>query len=131
MKIKKLLKKTNTGEEVRVNGWVKNRRGSKNVFFISLNDGSTIENIQVVCENNLIDEEVIKRITTGACICVSGVIQASKGADQEIEILASLVDILGDSDAKKYQLIGLICFIRGFTNKQQNAMMNHKIIALP
>ena len=104
MKIKKLLKKTNTGEEVRVNGWVKNRRGSKNVFFISLNDGSTIENIQVVCENNLIDEEVIKRITTGACICVSGVIQASKGADQEIEILASLVDILGDSDAKKYPL---------------------------
>ena len=93
-----------TDKSIIVNGWVKNRRGSKNVFFISLNDGSTIENLQIVCESESINEEVIKQITTGSCLSVSGLLKTSYGSKQAVEVLANKILILGKADADKYPL---------------------------
>ena len=106
MKIKEILRvqKKITDKNIIVNGWVKNRRGSKNVFFISLNDGSTIENLQIVCETKSISEEVIKQITTGSCLSVSGLLKTSDGSKQTVEVLANKILILGKADADKYPL---------------------------
>ena len=106
MKIKEILRvqKKITDKNIIVNGWVKNRRGSKNVFFISLNDGSTIENLQIVCETKSISEEVMKQITTGSCLSVSGLLKTSDGSKQAVEILANKILILGKADADKYPL---------------------------
>ncbi len=106
MKIKEILsiQKKITDKNIIVNGWVKNRRGSKNVFFISLNDGSTIENLQIVCESKSINEEVIKQITTGSCLSVSGLLKTSDGSKQTVEVLAEKILILGKADADKYPL---------------------------
>ena len=106
MKIKEILsaQKKNTDKSIIVNGWVKNRRGSKNVFFVSLNDGSTIENLQVVCESKSISEKVIKQITTGSCLSVSGLLKPSAGSKQAVEVLADKILILGKADADKYPL---------------------------
>jgi len=106
MEIKEILRaqKKFTDKSIIVNGWVKNRRGSKNVFFISLNDGSTIENLQVVCESESINEEVIKQITTGSCLSVSGLLKTSYGSKQSVEVLANKILILGKADADKYPL---------------------------
>tara|TARA_B100001939_G_scaffold335892_1_gene338374 strand:+ start:1232 stop:2671 length:1440 start_codon:yes stop_codon:yes gene_type:complete len=106
MKIKEILRvqKKITDKNIIVNGWVKNRRGSKNVFFISLNDGSTIENLQIVCETKSISEEVIKQITTGSCLSVNGLLKTSDGSKQAVEILANKILILGKADADKYPL---------------------------
>ena len=106
MKIKEILsaQKKITDKSIIVNGWVKNRRGSKNVFFISLNDGSTIENLQIVCESKSINEDVIKQITTGSCLSVSGILKTSAGSKQAIEVLADKILILGKADADKFPL---------------------------
>ena len=106
MEIKEILsaQKKFTDKSIIVNGWVKNRRGSKNVFFISLNDGSTIENLQVVCESESINEEVVKQITTGSCLSVSGLLKTSYGSKQAVEVLANKILILGKADADKYPL---------------------------
>ncbi len=106
MKINDILNnpKKITDKSVIVKGWVKNRRGSKNVFFISLNDGSTIENIQIVCESKSIKEELIKQITTGSCISVSGLLKNSAGSKQSVEVLADKIVVLGKADADKYPL---------------------------
>ena len=106
MKINYILnnQKKITGKNVNVNGWVKNRRGSKNVFFISLNDGSTIENIQIVCESKSINEEIIKQITTGSCISASGLLKPSAGSKQSVEVLADKIVVLGKADADIYPL---------------------------
>ena len=103
-KIKRLLNKKATGQEVCVNGWVRTRRGSKNVSFIALNDGSTINNIQIVAEGNHFKEEVLKRITTGSAISVIGILVESKGMGQNVEVLAAGIDILGDADPEEYPL---------------------------
>ena len=71
-KIVDLLKRTDIGAMVNVKGWVRTRRGSKQVNFIELNDGSTINNLQVVVDLANFDEEMLKLITTGACISVNG-----------------------------------------------------------
>ena len=67
-KIVDLLKRTDIGAMVNVKGWVRTRRGSKQVNFIALNDGSTINNLQIVVDLANFDEEMLKLITTGACI---------------------------------------------------------------
>ena len=71
-KIVDLLKRRDFGVMVNVKGWVRTRRGSKQVSFIALNDGSTINNVQVVVDLANFDEEMLKQITTGACISVNG-----------------------------------------------------------
>ena len=104
MKIKEILKTVGENQQLKVKGWVRTRRGSKHVSFIALNDGSTINNIQVVAEGDNFDEELIKQITTGSCIAVEGELAESKGSGQAVEILASKIEILGEADADEYPL---------------------------
>ena len=77
-KIVEALQRTDVGEAINVKGWVRTRRGNKNVSFIALNDGSTIHNIQIVVDLANFDEEKLKLITTGSCISAIGTLVASK-----------------------------------------------------
>ena len=104
MKIKEILELKGGKNEVRIKGWVRTRRGSKSISFIALNDGSTINNIQIVAETSIFKDQLIKRITTGSCICVEGDLIVSKGTKQSVEVLAKKIEILGDSDVEKYPL---------------------------
>ncbi len=101
-KIIDALKCTSYGEGagtlVCVKGWVRSKRGSKGIFFVALNDGSTINNIQIVGDEAKIPEETVKRITTGACISVEGRLVESPAAGQASEIQADSIEILGDCD---------------------------------
>ena len=85
-------------------GWVRTKRGNKNVAFIALNDGSTINNIQVVADVAKFDEDLLKRITTGACIAVRGNLVESLGSGQAVEIQASSIEIYGEADPNTYPL---------------------------
>ena len=102
-KIKDLLK-MQPGIEVTAKGWVRTKRGNKNVGFIALNDGSTINNIQVVCDMASFDDEMMKRITTGACLCVTGDLVESVGSGQAVEIQAKDITIYGTADPNTYPL---------------------------
>ena len=97
-KIIDALKCTTYGEGILVKGWVRSKRGSKGIFFVALNDGSTINNIQIVGDEAKIPEETVKRITTGACISVEGRLVESPAAGQASEIQADSIEILGDCD---------------------------------
>ena len=101
VKIKALLDSEQTGHDVTVMGWVRTFRNNQ---FIALNDGSTNNNLQVVVELGLLDESVLKRITTGASLKVTGEVVASMGKGQKLEVKARSLEILGDSDAEKYPL---------------------------
>ena len=98
LKVAQLLK-TAPGQKVLAKGWVRTKRGNKNVAFIALNDGSTINNIQVVCDLAKFDEELMKRITTGACLAVTGDLVASQGSGQAVEIQARNIEVYGECDA--------------------------------
>ena len=90
---------TQPGGEVCAKGWVRSHRGSKNVDFIAFNDGSTIKNIQVVADPARFDEELLKLITTGACISVEGQLVESVGSGQAVEIQATKIEVLGTCGA--------------------------------
>ena len=98
-KIIDLLNRKDFGAEVCVKGWVRTRRGSKSVNFIALNDGSTIKNIQVVADVEKFDAEMLKLITTGACLSVEGTLVESQGAGQSVEIQATKIEVLGTCGA--------------------------------
>ena len=102
-KVKELLSQK-PGQEVLAKGWVRTKRGNKNVAFIALNDGSTINNIQVVADVAKFDEDLLKRITTGACIAVRGNLVESLGSGQAVEIQASSIEIYGEADPNTYPL---------------------------
>jgi asparaginyl-tRNA synthetase len=104
IKIKELLKSNLIDTEVLVKGWVRTRRGNKNIVFIALNDGSTINNIQIVADTSGFDEALLKDITTGACIAVSGKLVKSQGQGQSVEVAASTIELYGKSDAETYPL---------------------------
>jgi len=87
------------GGEVCAKGWVRSHRGSKNVDFIALNDGSTIKNIQVVADAEKFNEEVLKLATTGACLSVEGKLVESVGSGQAVEIQATKIEVLGTCGA--------------------------------
>ena len=87
-----------------VKGWVRTKRGNKNIAFIALNDGSTIQNIQVVADISLFDESLLKGITTGACLAVTGKLVESQGQGQNVEIAATSIELYGKSDAESYPL---------------------------
>ncbi|MCQ2277741.1 MAG: asparagine--tRNA ligase [Bacteroidales bacterium] len=89
---------------VNVKGWVRTKRGNKNVAFIALNDGSTINNIQVVVDLANFDEDLLKRITTGACLSVDGKLVKSMGAGQSVEVQASDIVLYGEADPDSYPL---------------------------
>ena len=97
-RIVEAVKMTQYGETVNVKGWVRTKRGNKQVNFIALNDGSTINNIQIVADVDKFDEELLKSITTGACLSVTGKLVKSEGAGQAVEIQASEIEIYGLAD---------------------------------
>lgn len=94
-KIIDVLKRTDFDTAVNVRGWVRTKRGSKNVIFIALNDGSTINNVQIVADTEAFDAELVKDITTGACLSVNGALVQSQGSGQVVEIQAKEIEILG------------------------------------
>lgn len=103
-KIADVLKSHAFGSEVNVKGWVRTRRGSKQVNFIALNDGSTINNVQVVVDIEKFGEEYLKPVTTGACISVNGLLVESQGKGQPVEIQATGIEIYGTADPNTYPL---------------------------
>ena len=92
------------GQKVCVKGWVRTRRGNKNVQFVALNDGSTIKNIQIVIDLAKFSEEELKPITTGSSIHVEGMLVASQGKGQTSEIQAETIEIYGTADSEAYPL---------------------------
>src|SRR6187431_3049488 len=100
-KVKDLLNSTTTLHEINAKGWVRTFRNNQ---FIALNDGSTINNIQCVVDFENTAEETLKRITTGAAVCVVGTLAESKGAGQSVEIQVRKIEILGDSDPEKFPM---------------------------
>ncbi len=101
IRIKELLQSDKINYQATVMGWVRTFRNNQ---FIALNDGSTNHNIQVVIALGMLDDAILKRITTGACIKATGEIIASLGKGQKVELKADSVEILGDSDAEKFPL---------------------------
>lgn len=100
-KVKDLLNGTKTLHEVKAKGWVRTFRNNQ---FIALNDGSTINNIQCVVDFENTPDEILKRITTGAAVSVTGTLVESQGAGQSVEIQVTKLEILGDSDPEKYPM---------------------------
>ena len=92
------------GSEVLAKGWVRTKRGNKEIAFIALNDGSTIKNVQVVVDKNAETEPVLSRIGTGACIGVRGMLVESVGSGQAVEIKASEITVYGECDPMRYPL---------------------------
>lgn len=103
-KIAELLKSSQIDVDVVAKGWVRTKRGNKHVSFITLNDGSSINSIQVVADPSLISEDILKDITTGASVSVSGKLVASQGSGQSVEIAAENIEVLGVADPEKYPL---------------------------
>jgi asparaginyl-tRNA synthetase len=100
-KVKELLDSTAYGSEVIVKGWVRTFRSNR---FIAINDGSTINNIQAVVDFENTDEALLKRLTTGAAISITGELIESLGKGQKVEVKVKHLEILGDSDAEKFPL---------------------------
>ena len=102
--IKDLLKSKEFNSTVNVKGWVRTKRGNKNVAFIAVNDGSVIHNLQVVADPNKFGEELLKQITTGASVSVTGKLVESKGQEQPVEIQADEIIVYGTADPEKFPL---------------------------
>ena len=98
-KVTDALLRTDFGADILVNGWVRSKRGSKDIFFIALNDGSTIKNIQIVGDEANFDADMLKQITTGACLGVTGKLVESPAAGQASEIQATQIEVLGTCGA--------------------------------
>ena len=96
--------KTSFGQDINLKGWVRTRRGNRNVSFVALNDGSTINNIQIVIDIAQFGEEFLKPITNGASISVTGTLVESQGRGQSVEVQAKEIEIYGSSDPTTYPL---------------------------
>lgn len=103
-RVKELLAVGEPGTPVLVKGWVRSRRGNKNVSFIALNDGSTIANLQIVADVAKFDEGLLKQITTGASIEAEGKLVSSQGAGQRVELHAERLMVYGTADPAEYPL---------------------------
>jgi asparaginyl-tRNA synthetase len=103
-KVVDLLKSKEFGKEVIVKGWVRTKRGNKNVNFIALNDGSVIHSIQVVADVAAFDENMLKQVNTGACLAVKGVLVESMGQGQNVEIQAREIEVYGFADPEVFPL---------------------------
>ena len=104
LSIQNIINDPGINKNIEINGWVRTKRGSKNVSFISINDGSTIKNLQIVAEASKFKENDLKKINTGACIKVFGEIKKSEGREQNIEIVANKILLLGKADPEEYPL---------------------------
>lgn len=103
-KIREVLAQGIPGQQLNVKGWVRSKRGNKNVAFVALNDGSTISNLQVVLDPNAYDEALLRDITTGASLSIVGELVASPGQGQRVEMQAREVELLGTADPQEYPL---------------------------
>jgi len=103
-RIAELLRATERNIDVTVKGWVRTKRGNNNVAFIALNDGSTINNIQVVVDVAAFDEELLRQVSTGACLRVDGKLVESLGSGQPVEVQASSIEVYGTADPATYPL---------------------------
>ncbi len=103
-KVKAVLQAGTPGQQLTVMGWVRSKRGNKAVAFIALNDGSTIANLQVVVDVTHFSEELLRQITTGACIRVDGAVVESPGQQQRVELQAARIELLGAADPQAYPL---------------------------
>ncbi|MBR5206446.1 MAG: asparagine--tRNA ligase [Alistipes sp.] len=104
IRIAEMLRMEGDGREVTVKGWVRTKRGNKNVAFIALNDGSCVANIQIVVDLQQIDEAMLKSVTTGACLRVDGKLVQSLGAGQGVEVQATSIEVYGTADPETYPL---------------------------
>jgi asparaginyl-tRNA synthetase len=104
IKISEVLKRTTFGEEITVMGWVRTKRVSKNVGFIALNDGSTINNLQVVIEVTPEIDELLAKVHTGASLVIIGKTVESVGSGQQVELLCSNIQLLGQANPDEYPL---------------------------
>lgn len=104
LKVKDVLKMTDYGTELFLQGWVRTKRGNKQVAFIALNDGSCIDNIQIVADVASFDEELLKKITTGCSIFVNGKLVESPAQGQPVELHALNIEIIGTCDPNTYPL---------------------------
>ncbi len=102
--IKDLLQTEEFDRTVVVKGWIRNRRGSKNVAFVALNDGSTINNIQVVVDFSKLGENIMDGVGVGASLAVEGMLIASQGGGQKMEVVAESLVVIGNADPKEYPL---------------------------
>ncbi len=100
-RIKELLTTAPQGQTVLVKGWVKTFRNNQ---FLSINDGSTLNNIQAVVDFENTPETELKRLTTGSSVAITGTLIASQGKGQSVEIKVTSFEVLGDSDAEKFPL---------------------------
>jgi asparaginyl-tRNA synthetase len=103
-RIKELLTSKDFGKDFLLKGWVRTSRGNRNIAFVALNDGSTINNIQVVIDVPAFDAELIGRITTGASLAVTGTLVESMGKGQNVEIQAKKLEVYGAADPEIYPL---------------------------
>ena len=103
-RIAEILKSGAKDCDITVKGWVRTKRGNKNVAFIALNDGSCVANIQIVVDLASFDEEKLKTITTGSCIRVDGKLVESLGSGQGVEVQASSIEVYGTADPESYPL---------------------------
>lgn len=102
--VRQILATEATGQRIRVSGWVRTRRGNKFVQFIALNDGSGFHNLQIVVDLNKFSEDSLRDVTTGACLTITGILVASQGKGQTVEVQADDIRILGRADVEDYPL---------------------------
>ncbi len=104
-RIKHILKSGNPGDVVTIQGWVRTKRDSKKFSFLDVNDGSSMTGLQVIADAGLDGyEDAMKRITTGASVMISGTLAESPGKGQRVELQASSLEVVGESDAETYPL---------------------------
>jgi asparaginyl-tRNA synthetase len=104
VQIKHLLQSAEIGQPVEIKAWVRTKRESKNAIFIALNDGSTIHNIQAVAEPGQFADSIIRLITTGSCLKVTGTLVESLGSGQSVEVKIQEIHIYGTADPDQYPL---------------------------
>lgn len=102
--IKSILTSHSVDAEVLVKGWVRNHRGNNSVMFIALNDGSTLKTLQIVVDVAHFDSQILKKVTVGSAISCVGTIKTSEGKGQDLELIASKLDVLGTAHADEYPL---------------------------
>jgi asparaginyl-tRNA synthetase len=100
MQIKDILQNAQVGQTLTVKGWIRTRRDQSSVFFMNINDGSTIHNIQAVANEGILDDDTKRLITTGSCVAVTGTLVASQGSGQSVELSVESVQIYGSADEK-------------------------------
>lgn len=103
-KIVDILIAPKVGSDINIKGWVRTKRGSKGISFVAINDGSCIHNLQVVVDHEGFDEELLKRITTGASVSITGLLTESQGKGQRVEIQAKDILLYGEADPMSYPL---------------------------